>query len=131
MADHHQNLPHSVTRPTLLPHSTYGKHWQFGEDHLGKSAPIDHLTPIERDSLLEWTSKYMTTWEYWRSGQSPAADIDDLVRQMERMRGAILDALPRIGAKAVVAILVNAGMTYEAMPHELAQTLGWQPSGHA
>jgi hypothetical protein len=131
MADHHQQLPHSVTRPALLPRSTYGKHWQFGKDRLGESAPSDHLTRAERDSLHEWTSKYVTTWEYWRSGPSPAADIDDLVRRMERMRGAILDALPRVGAKAVVAILLDAGMTYEAMPHELAQTLGWQPSRHA
>jgi hypothetical protein len=110
MADHHDRAPSSV----------------FMQNWSGEKTPAGQLTRLERGELTSWTKKYLRTRQTMLDGRQ--VDVEDLIRRANRMRGAIVDALPRAGAAEVITILSEAGMTLEAMPQQLARSMGWTRS---
>ncbi|MEU3767903.1 hypothetical protein AB0E55_22865 [Amycolatopsis keratiniphila] len=80
--------------------------------------------PGELKHLADWADKHRFVWDQLRAGEHRHVDVDRVVHRLQRLRGGILDLLPRTAPGQVRAVLEDAGVTREHLPDDLADLVG-------
>jgi hypothetical protein len=106
-ADHHRSKP--IT--TLDVHGR------------GREPAPTRASDSELGHLADWAWKYSATWNGITRPGRGAFDVDRFLHRLLRLRGAVLDLLPRTTPGVVKSILVEAGITRECLPRDLAETV--------
>lgn len=100
--------------------------------------PLDgsEYVDIKRDrpgtsllDLVQLTTRaraYQESWSALRTGRK--VDMGQVVRRYHRLRAGIHDLLPRTRADQVRDILLQVGVSREALPDDLAEAIGY-PAG--
>ena len=91
-------------------------------EYLGESSPAGQLTRLEHAHVADWASKYANSWQAMRTGDR--VDVERYWRRLTRLRGGILDAVPHAGPGELAEILTERGLSFAALPTELAEAAG-------
>jgi hypothetical protein len=76
--------------------------------------------------LTTWARSYQESWAALRTGGT--VDMGQLVRRYTRLRAGILDLLPRTSPRQLRDLLLEVGVTREALPDDLAAMIEY-PGG--
>ncbi|TCO55621.1 hypothetical protein [Actinocrispum wychmicini] len=105
-ADHHRNRPMSTR-------DVHGR---------GNEPAPPRAEPWESEHLADWAGKYAFSYTRTRA-IGGVSGVSRFVRRLARLRGGILDLLPRTDPGHVQHILTEKGVTSEMLPDDLAEIL--------
>jgi hypothetical protein len=107
VVDYYERLPLSV----------------FGQSFAGEKTLPGRLSRLETSELADWARKHHDMLQVLRANRYPV-DMTQVVRRYNRMRAAILDALTRVSADEVKAILSKSNLSYDDLGEDIGELLG-------
>ncbi|ALG12075.1 hypothetical protein [Kibdelosporangium phytohabitans] len=96
-----------------------------GQHASDKPAP-PHATAWELDHLSGWARRYRSSREI--VGTHGRVNVDRFVRRLLRLRGGILDLLPRTASGHIRTLLLDQDIDRECLPKDLADAVGFSPA---
>lgn len=84
----------------------------------------------ELEHLSDWAGKVSHSWKAALTQGGPA-DPARFIRRSLRLRGGVLDLLPRTAPGQVREVLTSRGVTRDMVPTDLADAVGLPPSRRA
>lgn len=110
-ADYHRGWPH----PPL-----------DGSEYIDIQRERPGTSLLDLVQLTTRARSYQETWSALRTGRQ--VDMAQLVRRYHRLRAGIHDLLPRTRPDQLRDILLQVGVSREALPDDVAETIGY-PAG--
>uniref|UniRef100_UPI003F495829 hypothetical protein n=1 Tax=Amycolatopsis sp. CA-096443 TaxID=3239919 RepID=UPI003F495829 len=108
--------------PSAADHHRHAPTTTLDVDGRGDQPAPPRAEPRESGRLADWADKYSFYYTRMRD-HGGRMDIARFVRRYQRLRGGILDLLPRTDPGHVQQILVENGVTSEMLPDDLVELL--------
>ncbi|MBA8932122.1 hypothetical protein BC739_009381 [Kutzneria viridogrisea] len=101
-----------------------------GQEYAGMTTEPGQPSKFDLDQINDWAYKHHFSRQAIRNENYN--DVEGFVRRLRRLRGGILDLLPREAYPGQVRdILIRNGITYQCLPEDLADMVGLKRGGGA